>query len=302
MVNILIALISLIVLIKSADIFIDQSTSLAKKIKVSGFFIGFTLIALGTSLPDLVVSSYSTISGNQQMAISTFLGAIITKTSLLLGIIAIFSNYKLEEIDIKRNIPLNLGIYILLLILLIIFNFQMPWYLGIITISILIAATFIANKNNHVTKLKSKTVFNPFLLILSFVLVIFSGKFTVDYFVLIAEQFNIAQTTIGYFVLAMGTTAPELITSLTAIKKDNLHISLGNILGASLFDILLVSGISSFFATLHFTDFKLDFVFLIVATIIFFMFAIFGKKYYITKKEGIGLILVYVIFILIQMV
>jgi cation:H+ antiporter len=302
MINILIAITSLIVLIKSADIFIDQSTSLAKKIKVSGFFIGFTLIALGTSLPDLVVSSYSTISGNQEIAISTFLGSVIVKTSLLLGVLALFSKYKLEEIDIKRNIPLNLGIYILLFALLIIFNFQMPWYLGVITISILIVATFIANKNNHLTKLKSKTKFNLLFLIFSFLLVILSGKFTVDYFVILAEQYNIAQTTIGYFVLAIGATAPELITSLTAIKKDNLHMSLGNILGASLFDILLVSGVSSFFATLHLTEFKLDFVFLIIATIIFLLFAIFGKKYYITKKEGIGLILVYVIFVLLQWV
>jgi cation:H+ antiporter len=300
MLNILIALISLAVLIKSTDIFIDQSTALAKKIKVSGFFIGFTLVALGTSLPDLTISTYSAATGNPGIAISTFLGAVIIKTSLLLGILALFSKYKLDEIDVRRNIPINTVIYIGIFLLLWLFNFQMHWYLGIATICMLVIAIFLANKNNHKIRINHDTKFSIIFLLLSFLLVIISGKFTVDYITIFADEFGIAQTTIGYFVLAMGTTTPELITSLTAIKKGNINISLGNMLGACLIDILFVSGITSFFATLDFNPFKEELLFLIFATFVTFLFAILGKKHYISKREGLGLILVYILFILIQ--
>ena len=300
MLNILIAIISLAVLIKASDIFIDQSTALAKKIKISSFLVGFTLIALGTSLPDLVISTYSNIRGAPEVALSTFIGSPIVKTSLLLGIIALFSNYKLSEVDIKRNIPINLIIYSTLFFLLFAFSFQMTWILGIISIALLITSVILAGKNNHLITIKSKIKFRPILLLISFVIVVIAGKICVDNVLLFAENFNIAKTLIGYFLLAIGTSIPELVTSFASIKKGNIQLSLGNILGSSLFDILLVSGLTSFFSPLNFRPFLIEYVFLIFATGILLLFAILGKKYFISKKEGIGLILVYVLFILLQ--
>jgi cation:H+ antiporter len=300
MLNILIAIISLAILIKSSDIFIDQSTALAKKIKVSSFLIGFTLIALGTSLPDLVISAYSNIKGAPEVAISTFIGSPIVKTSLILGILALFSNYKLSEIDIKRNIPINLIIYSTFFFLLFAFQFQMNWVLGILSIGLLILAIFLAKGNNHLITIKSKAKFNILLLLLSFIVVVISGKFCVDHVLIFANNFGIEQTIIGYFILAIGTSIPELVTSLTSIKKGNLQLSLGNILGSSLFDILFVSGITSFFGTLNFRPFLMEYVLLMLATGILLLFAILGKKYYISKKEGVGLTLVYILFIILH--
>jgi cation:H+ antiporter len=300
MLNILIAIIALIILIKSSEIFIDQSTALAKKIKVSSFLIGFTLIALGTSLPDLVISAYSNIKGAPEVAISTFLGSPIVKTSLILGILALFSNYKLSDVDIKRNIPINLIIYSTFFFLLFAFQFQMTWLLGILSIALLILAIFLAKENNHLITIKSKAKFNILFLLLSFVAVVISGKFCVDHVLTFANTFGIEQIVIGYFILAIGTSIPELVTSLTSIRKGNLQLSLGNILGSSLFDILLVSGVTSFFGVLNFKAFLIEYVFLIFATGILLLFAILGKKYFISKKEGIGLILVYILFIIIQ--
>jgi cation:H+ antiporter len=300
MLSLLIAIISLIILIKSSDIFIDQSTILAKKIKVRSFLIGFTLIALGTSLPDLVISTYSNIKGAPEVAISTFLGSPIVKTSLILGILALFSNYKLSKTDIKRNIPINLIIYSIFFLLLFAFQFQMTWILGILSIGLLILAIFFAKENNHLVTIKSKTKFNILFLLLSFVVVVTSGKFCVDHVLIFANTFGIEQTIIGYFILAIGTSIPELVTSLTSIRKGNIQLSLGNILGSSLFDILFVSGVASFFVTLNFRPFLTEYFFLIFATGILLLFAILGKKYFISKKEGLGLILVYILFIIIQ--
>ena len=298
--NILIAIVSLAVLIKSAGIFIDQSTALAKKIRISSFLVGFTLLALGTSLPDLVISSYSAAKGFPEIAISTLLGSAIVKTSLVLGILALFTNYKLAEIDIKRNIPINLIIFTLFFVLLLLFGFQMTSVMGILTLLILGLSIFLAKENNHTITIQSKDRFNLLFFLLSFGLLIISGKLCVDNISIFANSYGIAQTTIGYFILAIGTSIPELVTSLTIIKKGNLQLALGNFLGSILFDILFVSGISSFFSILNFKPFLLEFLFLMLATTIFMLFAILGKRYYISKKEGIGLILVYILFILVQ--
>lgn len=300
--QILLAILSLLFLIKSAEIFIEQSIALAKKIRISSFLIGFTLIALGTSLPDLVISTYSTMTGHPEIAISTILGSAIVKSSLILGILALFSNYKLSEIDIKRNIPTNLIMFSSFFLIILLFGFKMNWIIGIVAVILLIIAIYLAKHNNHTITIASKTRFNVLILLVSFGLLIFSGKICVDNIVLFAESYGLAKTTMGYFILAIGTSIPELITSLAIIKKGNLQIGLGNILGSTIFDILLVTSISSFITTLDFKPFMEEFLFLIFATVIFILFAILGKKYYISKKEGIGLILLYILFIIVQMI
>ncbi len=300
MINVLIAFVSLTILLKSADIFIDQSTALAKKIKISSFLVGFTLIALGTSLPDLVISTYSTIKGHQDIAISTFLGSALVNISLLLGMLAILSKYKLVEIDIKKNIPITLLSSIAFLLLLVLFQFQMSWIMGILLILIFILSIFSARKNNHTIIVKSDVKFNITYLILSFSLLVLTGRLCVDNILLFAINHGIAETVVGYFILAIGISIPELVTSFAVIKRGNLQLSLGNILGATLINILLIPALSSFFLTLDMKPFALDIFFLVFALLIFYAFALIGRTRLISKGEGIGLVLVYIIFILLQ--
>lgn len=300
MTNVLIAFLSFVILLKSADIFIDQSTALAKKIKISSFLVGFTLIALGTSLPDLVISTYSTIKGHQDIAISTFLGSALVNISLLLGMLAILSKYKLVEIDIKKNIPITLLSSIAFLLLLVLFQFQMSWIMGILLILIFILSIFSARKNNHTIIVKSDVKFNIIYLILSFSLLVLTGRLCVDNILLFAINHGIAETVVGYFILAIGISIPELVTSFAVIKRGNLQLSLGNILGATLINILLIPALSSFFLTLDMKPFALDIFFLVFALLIFYAFALIGRTRLISKGEGIGLVLVYIIFILLQ--
>ncbi len=300
MINILIAIISFIVLLKSAGIFVDQSVALAKKIQVSSFLIGFTLIALGTSLPDLVISTYSTITGHQDITISTFLGSSLVNITLLLGTLGFFVKYKLMEIDIKRNIPLTLLSVGIFVFLLSISNFQMNYVMGIITITMFCISIILANKNNHTITMESTIKFNFVTLLCSSILLMLSGKFCIDNLLEFANKFNITGSTIGFFMLAIGIAIPELITSITVIKKGNLQLSIGNILGATLINILLIPSISSFIVPLDFKPFIFEIIFLLIAIFVFWIFSILGRKYYISKKESIGLVLLYIIFILLR--
>lgn len=300
MLHILIALISFVILLKSADIFIDQSVAFAKKIKISSFLIGFTLISLGTSLPDIVIGTYSTAMGHQEVAISTFLGSALVNVSLLLGFLALFCKYKLADIDLKKNIPITLGAGILFIALLLLFNFQVTWIMGVITIAIFATTISLARKNNHTITGKSEVKFNLLYLILSFLFLVVAGRLCVDNIILTAESFNIAESIIGFFILAIGISIPELITSFTVIRKGNLQLSLGNILGATTINLLLIPGIASFITTLDMKPFVKEIFFLVGAIFVLYIFAILGRKKLISKQEGVGLILVYVIFILLQ--
>jgi cation:H+ antiporter len=165
---------------------------------------------------------------------------------------------------------------------------------------LLLLSIFFATKNNHTIIVKGSVKFNIFFLLLSFLLLIITGKLCVDNILIMASNYNIAETTVGYFILAIGISIPELVTSLTVIRKGNLQLSMGNILGATLINILLISSISSFFKPLEMKDFAIEILFLVFALIVFYIFALLGRKRLISKGEGVGLILVYIIFILLQ--
>jgi len=300
MLHLLYAALCLVVLIKSADIFVDQSLSVAKKLKVSSFLIGFTLIFLGTALPDIVISTFASAQGNSEFAISTFLGSTIVNVTLLVGVLSFFTKYKLDKSDISKNIPITLGASIFLLILILLFRFNFTWIAGIITMTIYTITVFFAKQNNTTT-IRHKTVtFNIIAFLISFILLIVTGKISTDQFLLFADHYKIADSVIGFFLVGIGITIPELVASLEVIKKGNLQLSLGNILGATLINILFIPGLGSFFNTLNFQPFLPSVLFVIFGLIIFFFLALLGKEYYITKKEGCVMVLIYILFVISQ--
>ncbi len=300
MLHLFIALAGLLVLLKAADVFIDQSLAIAKKIKISGFLIGFTIISIGTALPDLTISTFAVIDGDSSFAISTFIGSAMVNITLLIGALSFFTKYRLYKADIKKNIPITFLAGVLLVALILLFKFQFSWIAGVISVSAFLAIIFFVKENNPPIIIKEDREFHSFLFLLSFVMLILAGKFSTENFLTFAQQYHIADTTIGYFIVGIGITAPELITSLEVIKKGNLQLSLGNILGATLINILLIPGLGSFFNTLDFTGFLPSVLCLLLGIFVFMILAISGKKYYITRKEGVVMLLIYLLFILIQ--
>jgi len=297
----LITIVALFGIIKSADFLIDQSIALAKKLKVSSFVIGFTIIAFGTSLPELVVSLYSTYSGHPSIAISNVLGSNIVNICLILGILAIYKPYKLSKSDVIINIPLNLITLITFIILIVFNNNTLNISSGIILLIIFVATLFFERRENHVSKTKNITKFNVSILIASLIALVIFGKISVDSILEFSKLFGVEETILGYFVMAIGTSLPELIASLTAIRKGNEELGIGNILGSNLFNLFFILGTASLIKTLDLSFFLIEVIMLSVITIALVILALIGKRFYFTRKEGILLLIFYIIFIFSQL-
>lgn len=300
MLNILVITICFAVLLWSSDLFVKQSLALAKKLKISGFLIGFTLVSIGTALPDITISLYSTIVDKTDIAISTFMGSALVNVTLLLGVLAFFSKYKLLKVDIQKNIPVTLAGITVLTLLILTFKYQLHWWGGILLLATFVIGIIIVNKHNEQVLPETKTKFNIFILLISLILVMTMGKLLIDNLTKLATTYNIETSILGFFLIGIVITIPELTTSIIAIKRGGLELSLGNILGSSLVNILLVPGIASLIRPINFTNFIGELIFLFIAILFFQIFALLGKKYYISKQEGIVLLLLYVIFILLK--
>lgn len=297
MTNLVIALASLLFLLKSADVFVNQSIAIAKKFKISGFVIGFTIMAFGTSLPELIISTYSTAIGHPALAVANVVGSNIANLCLILGILAFYHEYKLSKQDVHFNIPINLLGLIIFMFLLIISNWQLNWLIGSLLLLIFPVFIWLAGHNNHSIKINGQTRFSLFVLVLSFVLLTISGKICIDHLLFFAQEFRIADSILGYFLLALGTSLPEFATSLMAFKKGNGELGIGNLLGSNLFNLLFILGINSLITNLNFQPFHNEVFFLLLVTGSVFIFALIGKKYFFSKKEGLGLISLYILFI-----
>jgi cation:H+ antiporter len=293
--------ISLFFLVKSANVFIDQASVFAKKLKISGFLIGFTVVAFGTSLPELISTVFSSLAGHSQLVISSLIGSNITNFCLVFGLIAIFHNFKIRKRDVDINIPLNIVAIMAFWALAIFMGFNLNWSSGISLILIFFVLFILSKEYNHIKIIKSAmTQFNPLILILSLIFLVVSGKVCIEQIISLANQLNISETILGYFLLAIGTSLPELVTAWVAVKKNDSELAVGNILGSNLFNLLFIFGISTFIRPIQLVGFKTDLIFLTGITLATYIFAITGKKYSFNKKEGLGLVLIYVLFILFQ--
>ncbi len=299
-IQIIIAIISLTVLILSANIFVKQASILAKKHNINEFVVGFAIISLGTSLPELIVSTYSTIQGQPNIAISNVLGSNIANICLVLGIAAIYRNFKIKKDDVFKNAPLNTISILIFILLLFIFKFHLPWYAGVILLTLFFTFTILTNKNNQTKTKETKEKVKILLLLISPVLLVLSGKFCVQSIINVSEILNINSSIISLFFVAIGTSLPELVTILVALKHGNKEMGIGSIIGSNMINLYLILGINTFVTSLNFSNYILDFLFLALVTALLSIFALLGKKYYFSKLEGIGLISMYLIFVALQ--
>lgn len=297
----IIVAISLFFLIKSADVFVDQASALAQKIKLSNFLIGFTIVAFGTSLPELVSTVFSAIAGHNNLLVSNIIGSNITNSCLIFGLVALLKKFKIGKRDIDVNIPFNMVAIVLFWILTVFMSFTLNWSAGILLILIFFILQILSKKYNRFENLKISDVkFNLLILISSLMLLVVFEKICIDQIINLAQQFKISETILGYFLLAIGTSLPELTVTWIAVNKKNKDIAVGNILGSNLFNLLFIFGISTFIEPLQLNAFKIDLMFLAGVTIIIYVLAIKGKKYFFGKKEGIGLLFLYFLFVLLQ--
>jgi len=301
MITLVIIVLSLYFLVKSAGVFVNQASSLAKKLRVNDFIIGFTVVAFGTSLPELISNIFSSISGHNQLVVSNIIGSNITNLCLIFGVIALFNNYRIRKRDVAVNIPLNITAMMYFWALANFMDFTLNWASGISLILVFLVLILLSKEQNHfeVSK-KVYTVFNPFYLGISLLVLIISGKICIDQIINLASILKISESILGYFLLAIGTSLPELVTTWIAVKEKDGELGMGNILGSNLFNLLFIFGVSTFIRPVELGNFVYDLIFLTGAVLAVYVFAVVGKKYSFSKREGFGLLMVYFLFVVFE--
>jgi cation:H+ antiporter len=312
MIEYFLLIIGLFLLLKSADYLVDGSTALAQKFRVSPLIIGLTIVAFGTSLPELVVNIFSAITGNSQIAFGNILGSNIANTLLILGVMVILATIQITSSTVWKEIPFALlGVTVLLL-----FSLRQPLENGLggfltftdgaillLFFAIYIYYVFEMAKKDRVSiksdiqKSSMSTTRITVSILGGLVGLYFGGNWTVDGAVSIARNFGLSEYLISATIIAIGTSLPELITSVVAALKKNIDIAVGNIIGSNVFNIFWILGLTAVINPLQFSQaVQLDLFFLLFVTVLLFPF-ILGSKHKLEKWQGFVFLALYVCYI-----
>lgn len=311
MVTYILFFLGFVILIFGAKILVDGASSIGVKAGLSQLLIGLTIVALGTSLPELMINVFASIQGSTGLAIGNVLGSNIMNTLLIIGIAAIIYPIKVESSVCKRDSWINLIAILLVAVMANDFIFGKSQSVldivdGIILLIMFIVLLYIlfsqpADKNNTDNNgIKVLTYFHSAIyIILGIMGLFFGGRWIVDGATTIANDMGVSESTVGLTIVAVATSLPELVTSIIAAMKKNTSIAIGNALGSNIFNIFLVLGTSAVIHPINFdTNLNIEIGILIFASL-FLMFVIrFGKTTRtITRWEGIVLTLGYLAFV-----
>lgn len=312
MINIVLLIIGFFFLLKGADWVVKGASSIAQRLKISEMVVGLTIIAFGTSAPELFVNIIASVGGNSQIAIGTALGSNIANIFLVLGIASIILPLAIPPGTVRREIPISLFAAVILailmndsflnrepnsvlsrsdgMILLLSFLRFMYYYFSIAK-----KANGFSNKSG----LEDYGLLKSLLLVVSGLIGLTVGaKWIIEGSVFLATQLGVSQTFIGLSVVAFGTSLPEMVTAAMAAYKKRPEIAVGTIVGSNIFNIFLVLGVS---AVIHPIDFEiahnLDVGFVILASVMLFSFVIIGEKHTIERWSGCIFLAIYIIYI-----
>ena len=313
--------IGFVLLIKGADIFVDGASSIAKKMGIPSVIVGLTIVSLGTSAPELAVSIISDLNGSNEIAVGNVLGSNLFNTLMVLGVTTIVLPLIIIKSKIKTDFFVCIGVSVLLLVLTfdsIIFGGEtniLSRFDGIILvilclcyIAFLIFKALKTETAPLTEEEKNVNIFAKiFLMVIGVVAIVYGGDFVVDSASNIAKSFGMSEKLVGLTIVAMGTSLPELVTSIVASLKGENDIALGNVLGSNIFNILLILGVSSVISPIAVGSALLfDFIYLICITLfIFVLVFLFGKnkEKKLTRFEGfilVGLYAAYMIYIIMR--
>ena len=293
----LIVLIGFIMLIKGADIFVEGASSVAKRFHIPEMIIGLTIVAMGTSLPELSVSFISALNGQSDMSIANAIGSNIFNVLMILGVSAFIKTLPIKESSIG-DILVLIGATALLLILSY-FGLSLIWFDGLIMLCLF--AYFIRkmikeSKENNSGEENSEPlsmIKTIIYIVLGAAGIIYGGTLVVNGATSIAMVLGMSDNLIGLTVVAVGTSLPEFVTSVIATKKGKLDIAIGNVIGSNIFNILFVLGVSSLFNVLTVSVVTLiDIFFSLFISIALLCVACKFKK--IGKLSGVTFIVLYI--------
>ena len=310
---VLFLVIGFVLLIKGADFFVEGSSSVAKRLHVPSIIIGLTIVAMGTSLPETAVSVSASITGNNELAVSNVVGSNIFNLMVVIGVCAMIATVNVAKETIKRDIPLSLICAGLLLLLGIVglgdkSSMTLGHLDGVIFIAAFAGYIFYMVKialkasmegrkveveGGSDEEIKVRSVPISILFIIGGAAAIaIGGDMTVDAASRIASDLGMSQTLIGLTIVSIGTSLPELVTSIVAARKNEVDMALGNAIGSNVFNILMVLGIASAISPISIIKENIiDLCVLIVFTICVWIFA--GTKKKIGRLEGFVMVALY---------
>ena len=286
----LLLLIGFVLLIKGADFFVDGSSSLARIMKVPSVIIGLTIVAMGTSAPEASVSVNAALAGSNDIAISNVIGSNLFNGLVVVGVCAFMAGFKTNPEILKRDMPLNIIVTAILCIMLLDRHINhIEGIILLISMAVYIAVMVISALKNRETADECKILSLPKSLIFiigGLIAVIFGGTLVVDNACLIAKDFGVSENFIGLTIIAIGTSLPELVTSITATRKGDSGLALGNAIGSNLFNILFILGMSATICPLNvLSESIIDCIILLVSAVILYVFA--RTKKTMNRWEGI---------------
>ncbi|MGN0513495.1 MAG: calcium/sodium antiporter [Lachnospiraceae bacterium] len=288
-----------VLLIKGADFFVDGSSSVAKRLRVPSMIIGLTIVAMGTSLPECAVSVTASISNNNALAVSNAVGSNIFNLMVVCGVCALFAPLAVSRDTLKKEFPFS----VICAIILMAFGY-MGMVLGRVEgiILLVIFAAYLGYMIYSALKARSQAddeeykilpVWKCILFIVGGAAAIkFGGDFVVKGATVIASGFGLSQNLIGLTIVALGTSLPELVTSVVAAKKNEVDMAVGNVIGSNIFNILLVLGVAATISPVAFImENVIDIIVLIVMSVIVWAMAWSNNK--IIRSEGAVMVLMY---------
>ncbi|MBW2998402.1 calcium/sodium antiporter [Candidatus Woesearchaeota archaeon] len=310
--NFLILIFGLYILVKGADFLIEGSIKIAKTYGISNLVIGLTIVTFGTTMPELVVSVVSSVKGSNGIIMGNLIGSNVANMLLVLGATALFTKIKVKDSVIKKEIPF-LIFSVFLLITILFFEKEGLYYIsranGLTLLSfflLFIIYLFNTSRKTEVkeveeeVKIIKKEKINKDIayIILGLVGLYFGGNFIVDNAIAIANIFNVSEFLISATIIAIGTSLPELVTSVMAAKKQRLDLAVGNIVGSNIFNLLWIVGVSASIRQIAVSPEILVDLFILLGISIFFLLSIIANpKREITKNTGRIFLSVYVVYL-----
>ena len=302
--NIVLLVIGILLLIKGADDFVEGASTIAKKMRIPALVIGLTLVSIGTSLPELSVSLTASITGQNDMSFGNVIGSNIFNTFVVIGTAAIFTPMIIDKNLKKYDLPILMGIYGLLALFAFVVTPEIiqTWEAVIIFALTFIYTGFLLLRSKNEIKnddvnleelAEIKVSSNLFLVFCGMAGIIGGGTLVVDNAKIIATSLGMSELLVGLTVVSIGTSLPELITSIVAAKKGENDIAVGNAIGSSLFNVVLILGLSSTIKPMAVDMTCLVDIAVMFASALLVFFMAFGKGQ-VGRYKGILFILIYV--------
>jgi cation:H+ antiporter len=303
--------VGLALVVKAADFLVYGASSLAKRLRIPEMVIGLTIVAFGTSAPELVVNIFSSIAGKNELVLGNVIGSNVCNTLLILGIAGLISPLDVQRNSVRKEIPFSLLVILVLLllandhffsktvvnkisridgiILLVLFSFFSYYTFGLSKI-----------KSNGSEEIKLFSLAKSWnLILLGFIGLFLGGKLVVDNAVVIARKFQVSEKLIGLTIVSIGTSLPELATSAVAAFKKRCDLAVGNVVGSNIFNALFILGISAEITPVRYnTVFNLDILVFGLGILLLFIAMFTLKTRKLDRIEALILLVTYISYLL----